>query len=124
MWIINHMESNFNMKIDNIILSGDSAGGTLVLALTFLLIAINKYEKINIRLPDLVLAEYPCCDTSIRNMSLSKLISLQDPLLHDKLLQYCNECYRNDYLIEDDPYLNPVKANDILIKDLPRTRFF
>ena len=52
------------------------------------------------------------------------LISLQDPLLHDKLLKYCNECYRNDYLIEDDPYLNPVKANDILIKDLPRTRFF
>ena len=78
MWIINHMESNFNMKIDNIILSGDSAGGTLVLALTFLLIAINKYEKINIRLPDLVLAEYPCCDTSIRNMSLSiPLIALK-----------------------------------------------
>ena len=124
MWIINHMESNFNMKIDNIILSGDSAGGNLVLALTFLLIAINKYEKINIRLPDLVLAEYPCCDTSIKNMSLSMLISLQDPLLHDKLLKYCNECYRNDYLIENDPFLNPVKANDILIKDLPRTRFF
>ena len=124
MWIINHMESNFNMKIDNIILSGDSAGGTLVLALTFLLIAINKYEKINIRLPDLVLAEYPCCDTSIRNMSLSMLISLQDPLLHDKLLKYCNECYRNDYLIEEDPFLNPVKANELLIKDLPRTRFF
>ena len=124
MWIINHMESNFNMKIDNIILSGDSAGGNLVLALTFLLIAINKYEKINIRLPDLVLAEYPCCDTSIKNMSFSMLISLQDPLLHDKLLKYCNECYRNDYLIENDPFLNPVKANDILIKDLPRTRFF
>ena len=70
MWIINHMENTFNMKIDNIILSDDSAGGHLVLALTFLLLAINKYEKINIRLPDLVLAEYPCCDTSIRNMSL------------------------------------------------------
>ena len=124
MWIINHMEKKLDMKIDNIILSGDSAGGNLCLALTFLLIAINKYENINIRLPDLVLAEYPCSDTSIKNMSLSMIIALQDPLLHDKLLKYCNECYRNDYLIEEDPFLNPVKANDILIKELPRTRFY
>ena len=124
MWIINHMESMLDMKIKNVILSGDSAGGTLVLALNFLLIAINKYENLNIRLPDLILAEYPCCDTSIKNMSISMIISLQDPMLNDKLLKYSNECYRNNYENENDPFLNPSKANDLLINEMNRTRFF
>ena len=118
------MESILDMKIKNVILSGDSAGGTLVLALNFLLIAINKYENLNVRLPDLILAEYPCCDTSIKNMSISMIISLQDPMLNDKLLKYSNECYRNNYENENDPFLNPSKANDILINEMNRTRFF
>ena len=65
------MEEIFDMKINNIILSGDSAGGNLVLALNYLLITINKYENLNIKLPDLILVEYPCCDTSIKNMSIN-----------------------------------------------------
>ncbi len=48
------MEEIFDMKINNIILSGDSAGGNLVLALNYLLITINKYENLNIKLSDLI----------------------------------------------------------------------
>ena len=124
MWIINHMEKIFDMKIKNIILSGDSAGGNLVLALNYLLIAINKYENLNIKLPDLILVEYPCCDTSIKNMSISMIIALQDPMLNDKMLKYCNECYRNNYDNENDPFLNPSKANEMLIKEMNKTIFF
>ena len=124
MWIINHMEEIFDMKINNIILSGDSAGGNLVLALNYLLIAINKYENLNIKLPDLILAEYPCCDTSIKNMSISMIIALQDPMLNDKMLKYCNECYRDNYDNENDPFLNPSKANEMLIKEMNKTIFF
>ena len=69
------MEEIFNMKINNIILSGDSTGGNLVITLNYLLIA-NKYENLNIKLPDLILTEYPCCNTSIKNMSISMIIAL------------------------------------------------
>ena len=41
------------MDIKTIILSGDSAGGIMVLSLVFLIITINQYENLNIKLPDL-----------------------------------------------------------------------
>ena len=53
MWIITHAKEMFKMKLGKIILVGDSAGGNLVLALTYLLI-IQKQ-----RLPDAIFLSYP-----------------------------------------------------------------
>lgn len=52
-WIVNHAESEFNIKIDKIILVGDSAGGNLVLGVTFLSI-LN-----NVRPPSALFLMYP-----------------------------------------------------------------
>ena len=117
-WIINHAEDCFGIKINNIIVSGDSAGGNLVLSLVFMLIVHG------VRLPDLVLAEYPACDTSIYNMSPSMLLCLTDGLLKVNFLKYINMAYRNNYEREDDPFLNPETVSDDVLKKMPKVRFF
>ena len=40
------------------------------------------------------------------------------------MLKYCNECYRDNYDNENYPFLNPSKANEILIKEMNKTIFF
>ena len=117
-WIIKHVESEFNISTKRIILSGDSAGGNLIFALVFLLIVHKR------RLPDLILAEYPCCDTSLYNMSPSMLLCLGDGILNINFLKFCNEAYRRDYEDDEDPFLNPIKATPGLIKKMPLTYFF
>ena len=118
-WIINHAESEFNISTKRIILSGDSAGGNLIFSLVFLLIMHKR------RLPDLILAEYPCCDTSLYNMSPSMLLCLADDgILNINFLKFCNEAYRNNYEDDEDPFLNPIKATEGLIKKMPLTYFF
>jgi hormone-sensitive lipase len=52
-WIIKHASDELAMEIDKIILVGDSAGGNLVLGLTYLLILHNR------RLPDSIFLAYP-----------------------------------------------------------------
>ena len=42
MWIVKYTEQTLNMNVKNIILTGDSAGGNLATALTYLLILQNK----------------------------------------------------------------------------------
>ena len=55
-WIVNHCESVLKIKYDKIIVSGDSAGGNLALALCTLCIQ----KKIDgIRKPDALLLAYP-----------------------------------------------------------------
>ncbi len=107
----------FNPK--KIILAGDSSGGTLVLSLLYLILAKNEFEKDNIRIPDLVLPLYPCCNTSIKYMGTSLLLSLKDFLLTDSFLLYVNQAYRDNYPNNDDPFLNPVMVKDCILKKLP-----
>jgi hypothetical protein len=53
MWIIKYAEDVFKMEIKKIILVGDSAGGNLVVSLTYLLILLNK------KLPTALCLAYP-----------------------------------------------------------------
>ena len=122
-WIINHCEDVLGFNPKKIILAGDSSGATFVLSLTYLLIAKNEFENEKIRLPDLLLPLYPCCNTSIKSMCSSFLLSLKDFLLNDKFLLYVNEAYRDIYSNDDDPFLNPVNVKDCILKKLPRTIF-
>ena len=75
MWILNHCEKELGFKPEKIIFSGDSAGGNYILALTLLIIAINETENKNIKLPDLILGQYPCCYTGTNILGLSKLLA-------------------------------------------------
>ena len=122
-WIINHCNDALGFNPKKIILAGDSSGGTFVLSLIYLLIAKNEFENEKIRIPDLVLPLYPCCNTSMKNMGTSFLLSLKDFLLNDKFLLYVNEAYRGIYSNDDDPFLNPVNVKDCILKKLPRMVF-
>ena len=123
MWILNHCENEFGIKPEKIILSGDSSGGNLILSLTFLIISMNIFENKNIKIPDLLFPLYPCCHAGCKNMTLSLALSMEDYLLNVKSFKYINKSYRGYYNNEIDPFLNPVEANEILLKKLPKIRF-
>ena len=52
-WVVDNGADEFGIDINKIILVGDSAGGNLILSLTYLLIVNNK------RLPDVMFLAYP-----------------------------------------------------------------
>jgi acetyl esterase/lipase len=123
MWMLDNCEKELGFKPEKIILVGDSSGGNLALALTFLIIAMNEYENKNIRLPDIILPIYPCCHTGIRNMNLTLAGSFEDLMLNIKALHYINSVYRGYYPNELDPFLNPVEVSENLLKKLPPSIF-
>lgn len=123
MWMMNHCENELGFKPEKIILAGDSSGGNIVIALTFLIIAMNKYENKNIRMPDFLLPLYPCCHTGIKNMSLTLAMSFEDKMIDIKGLHYINRVYRGYYPNDLDPFINPSEASEDLIKELPPIRF-
>ena len=122
-WIINHCEDILGIKNKKLILAGDSSGGGLILSLLFLLIAKNEFENENIRIPDLVLPLYPCCNTSANIMGTSLLLSINKDcyLLNDKFLLIVNEAYRDIYPNDDDPFLNPAQAKECILKKMPKS---
>ena len=124
MWILNHCEKELGFKPEKIIFAGESSGGNFVLALTFLIIAINKYQGKNIRLPDYLIPLYPASHTGIKNMSLSLASSFEDFLLNIKSLLFINKAYREYYPNDLDPFLNPSEVTEDILKYLPKTTFF
>ena len=119
LWIIRHAYEELNMDIRHIILSGDSAGGSLALGLNNLLLVIKDYEaelQNYIILPELIVANYPVTYINLKNMSNSLLLSLYDPMLNINAITYIYKAYVDRYEIEDeDPFLNPIKVNDFIL---------
>lgn len=124
MWILKNAKSELNMDIKNIIISGDSAGAIMVLSLVFLIITINQYENVNIKLPDLLLIEYPTTYCGEDNVTNSLILSIKDLIFDPIFLKYVRDSYVGDYQNMNDPFLNPIKANEKILKYLPRTRIF
>ena len=123
MWILDNCESELGFKPEKIILSGDSSGGNFALCLNFLLQSMNLFEGKNIHTADFLFPLYPCSNASRKNMSLSLASSLEDYKITIKGLKEINESYRGYYPNELDPFINPRDAPDILIKQMPKTRF-
>jgi len=117
-WIIENAEEIFNIKLNNIILVGDSAGGNLCLALTYILIMKE------IRLPNVIFLAYPALKLSINPLSLSYLNSLTDPLLECSLLIFCLKSYCGDIKDQKNPFLSPLYMKDDIIKLLPPIRIY
>ena len=119
LWIIRHAKEELNMDIRHIILSGDSAGGSLALGLNNLLLVIKDYEaelQNYIILPELIVANYPVTYINLKNISNSLLLSLYDPMLNINAITYIYKAYVDRYEIEDeDPFLNPIKVNDFIL---------
>ena len=119
MWILKHAKEELNMDIKHIILSGDSAGGNIVLGLNNLLIAMKEYEPElgkNIILPELVMAQYPVTYVNPKTFSNSFLLSLHSSMLNINGMKFMYEKYVGKYENEDeDPFLNLIKINDFIL---------
>jgi len=124
MWILKNAKEELNMDIKNIIISGDSAGGCMVLSLVFILIVINQYENVKIKLPDLILIEYPTTYSGEDNVTNSLILSIKDLVFDATILKYVRDCYVGDYKNMQDPFLNPIRADERILKYLPRIRVF
>jgi len=123
MWIMNHCETELGIKPERVFLSGDSAGGSLIFGLTLLIISMNKYDDKKIKVPDLLLALYPCCTLNSTTISLSSCIGFDNLLLSLKDGGYMRNAYRGYYKNELDPYINQMKSDEKLLKNFPATRF-
>ena len=123
MWILEHCEQELGFKPEKILLSGDSAGGSFILGLTLLIIAMNEFDGKKIKIPDLILALYPCCSLNSNGISLSGCVSLDNLILSLKDTSYMASAYRGYYKNELDPFLNQMKADEKLLKHFPTSRF-
>ena len=117
LWLITYGEDVLKMSIKNIILVGDSAGGNLVLSLAFLIIAKG------VRLPSAVFMAYPALKLSMKELSLSYLNSLTDPILEYSLLKFCLVSYSGN-CDEYNPFLSPLFMDEKIMKHLPPVRIF
>ena len=119
MWILRHAKDELNMEVKHIILSGDSAGGNIIFSLNNLLICLKEYDSElmkDVILPELLLEEYPVTYVNVKNCSNSFLLSLNDNVFNVQNMSFSVEKYRNNYDVEDDPFLNCIKINDFLLE--------
>ena len=124
MWILKNAKEELCLDLKNIIISGDSAGANIVFSLVFILITMNQYENIDIKLPDLLLIEYPTTYSGEDNVTNSLISSINDLVFDPLFLKYARDAYVGNYKNMDDPFLNLIKANEKILKYLPRTRLF
>ena len=115
LWILTYMEDIFNIKIKNIILAGDSAGGNLCVSLVYLLL-VNK-----LRLPNVVFLVYPALKLTLKRVNISYMNSITDPILEYNLLKCCAFAYAGN-CDEFNQFLSPLFMDDKIMKLLPPIR--
>ena len=130
MWLMDHAKDELNMDIKKIIFSGDSSGGNLALSFLYLIIGIKLFEKKDIKIPDLILLEYPNLvlevtkvikmANSYNNYNSTNLqVSFGQDFLNDLIKHYLGEL--NDY---KNMFVSPLYASNKMIENFPRVRFF
>ena len=123
LWIINYSKIIFNIEFEDIILAGDSAGGNLIVSLTYLLI-MNK-----IKLPKVIFLFYPALKIDMQTIVPSYLNALTDIILEYRLLKFCIESYSgvhtdNGKVITNtrNKFLSPLFMDDNILKYMPPIR--
>jgi len=130
MWLMDHAKDELNMDIKKIIFSGESSGGNLALSFLYLIIGIKLFEKKDIKIPDLILLEYPNLvlevtkvikmANSYNNYNSTNLqVSFGQDFLNDLIKHYLGEF--NDY---KNMFVSPLYASNKMIENFPRVRFF
>ena len=117
-WLIENGEADMNLKIKNIILLGDSAGGNLILSLVYILLIRG------IKLPNLILLAYPSVKMTKVPLSLSYINSLYDPMLDYNLLNFCQSSYLGDNTEDMNPFLSPTFIDSKILKNLPKIKIY
>ena len=117
-WLIENGENDLNIKINNIILLGDSAGGNLILSLIYILLIKQM------KLPNMIIMAYPAVKMNIIPLSLSYLNSLYDPLLDYNLLSFCLKSYLGENKDDNNPFISPLYMENKILKYLPKTKIY
>ena len=119
-WLLEKGESSLGIKIDNIIVAGDSAGGNLAAALTIM--CIKKKYKI----PIACLMSYPATYVGPDTFVPSILLSLDDILLPSRFLKGCLLAYQGDVVLENEncnpdklDLMSPLLADLDILKKFP-----
>ena len=124
-WIIKYSKIIFNIEFNEIIMTGDSAGGNLILSLTYLLI-MRK-----VKLPKIIFMFYPALKIDINTIVPSYLNSMTDLILEYHLLLFCIDSYSGKYTDNGkvvtntrNKFLSPLFMDDNVLKLLPPIRIF
>lgn len=106
LWIVYRLSDYTDLATTKIVLTGDSAGGNLAMALTQLLI------KYGLRVPDGILLSYPALNLDLNQFSPSYLYALNEPILNFPFLDVCLKSYVPEIMNSAiDPLLSPIKAS-------------
>ena len=130
MWLMEHAKDELNMDIKKIILSGDSAGGNLAMSFLFLLIGIKLFEKKDIKIPDMILMEYPNVTLEINKvMPVGNSYNYYDNNtpgigFNDSFLRNLIQHYLGEFKDYTNMFVSPLYASDKMIENIPRVRFF
>ena len=124
MWLINHAKDELNMDIQKIVISGDSAGGGLAMAFTNLLIGINLFENKNIKIPDLILMEYPNYSLELKKISVSICLGVAEYSYNHSFFKNLVDYYLGSFNDYHNMFVSPLYTSDKVISNLPRVRFF
>jgi hormone-sensitive lipase len=116
-WIINYSEPLLGIKTNKIILTGDSAGGNLAMALTL------RAIKMGVRVPDGCMLSYPALNLFPKIFSPSYFLALEDMVLPSNMLKLVIKAYvSEEFDPKIDPFLSPLRASDELLAKLPPIR--
>ena len=124
MWLINHAKDELNMDIQKIIISGDSAGGGLCFAFTNLLIGINLFENKNIKIPDLILLEYPNLSFDLNRMGVAMCLGASNNFYNHAFFRNLVDYYLGEFNDYHNMFVSPLYTSDKIIEKLPKVRFF
>ena len=124
MWLLNHAKDELNMDIKKIILSGDSAGGNLAMSFLNLLIGIKLFEKKEIKIPDLIMLEYPNLSLEIDKIANSYSSTNIGIGFGHAFFKNLVDYYLGEFKDYKNMFVSPLYASDKMIENLPRIRMF
>ena len=114
-WLVTHSQTFLGKTPTKIVLVGDSAGGTLVTAITI------KAITSGFRQPDGILLINPLLSMQHSYFSTSSLLALEDLLLPYRALQIMARLYVRDMRDLDRPLVSPVLCGEEILGKFRRT---
>jgi acetyl esterase/lipase len=124
MCLMDNAKSLLNMDIKKIIISGDSSGGYCAMAFTNLLIGINLFEKKDIRIPDLLLLEYPNFSWELNRSSVSMSLGATNNFMTHDLFKTFVHNYLGEYRDYRNMFVSPLYTSDKVLEHMPIIRIF
>lgn len=116
-WLVTQLQYHTGICPKRIILTGDSAGSHIALAVTQLAILRN------FQVPDGILLHYPAANSNTNHFFPSSLLTLDDPLLNYSLMIYVASAFtRKGGDSTKNSLLSPIYTPSFLLCKFPPTK--